>query len=265
MLDPREGNATGKPGAGSKHGGSACSNHDEVLVFLSRTPPLGASGAPDDGLHEIAVDARHLRASTTSAGSTAMHLPFLSRLAEERRWPARLDLLRFCRSRTMADAISLAFIPPKPGNAMTATLSSLLTSAATLLAPEPTTLTMTVSAIDITNTTQGTCCSALVRWSFTQGGTLRPCATQMTALPSTSDDAPAQIPTDLLPTGTALPAPLSIIVSDVGYTYQPILSQDIVKFAPTMQRTDYMLPRATGQVAVGTLPASGIQHGQVCY
>ena len=156
---------------------------------------------------------------------------------------------------------------PTPANAMTAvTLSSLLASAATLMAPEPTTtLTMTVSAVDVTNTAQGICCSALVRWSYTQGGTLRPCAMQLTALPANSDYSSTQIPAGLLPYGLPLPAPLSIVVSDVSYTYQPILSQNIVSFAPTMQRTSYMLPRATGQVAVDTLPSTGAQHGVVCY
>jgi hypothetical protein len=36
-------------------------------------------------------------------------------------------------------------------------------------------------------------------------------------------------------------------------------------FGPAMQRTEYMLPRSTGQVATGTLPASGAQYGKVCY
>ncbi len=156
---------------------------------------------------------------------------------------------------------------PTPANYLSATtLSSLLTSAATLMAPEPTTtLTMTISAVDVTNTAQGTCCSALVRWSYTQGGTLRPCVVQLTALPSSSDYAPTQIPAALLPYGTQLPSPLSVLITDVAYTYQPLFSQNLLKFAPTMQRTEYMLPRSPGQVTTGVLPASGSQYGQVCY
>ena len=156
---------------------------------------------------------------------------------------------------------------PTPGNALSATtLSTLLASAATLMAPASTTsLTMTISAVDVTNTSQGTCCSALVRWSYTQGGTLRPCLVQLSALPSSSDYSPKQIPAGLLPYGTALPAPLAVIIADVGYTYQPILSQNLYAFAPVMQRTTYMLPRTNGQVVTGTLPASGTQYGQVCY
>lgn len=176
-------------------------------------------------------------------------------------------------ARTLVDLVALQGTTtqqtstPMPGNAMSATtLSSLLTSAATLMAPEPTNpLTMTISAVDVTNTAQGTCCSALVRWSYTQGGTLRPCTVQLTALPSSSDYAPAQIPSGLLPYGTQLPSPLSILIADISYAYQPSFSQSLLKFSPVMQRTEYMLPRATGQVATGSLPASGSQSGSVCY
>ena len=176
-------------------------------------------------------------------------------------------------ARTLVDLVALqgtstqATSTPTPGNAMAAsTLSSLLTSAATLMAPEQTnTLAMTVSAIDVTNTSQGSCCSALVRWSYTQGGTLRPCAVQITALPSTSDYAASQIPAGLLPYGTQLPSPLSILVTDVNYTYLPLFNPTLLNFQPKMQRTEYMFPRATGQVVTSALPASGIQNGQVCY
>ena len=156
---------------------------------------------------------------------------------------------------------------PTPGNAVTATtLSSLLTSATAILSPYPTsTLTMTISAVDVTNTLLGTCCSALVRWSYTQGGTLRPCIVQMTALPSTSDYSATQIPSGLLPTGSVLPSPVHILIADVGYTYQPIINTTLLNFAPTMQRSEYMFPRATGQVTTATLPASGSQYGRICY
>lgn len=156
---------------------------------------------------------------------------------------------------------------PTPGNALSATtLSTLLTSASTLLAPYPTSpLTMTISAIDVTNTVAGTCCSALVRWSYTQGGTLRPCVVQITALPTTSDYSSTQIPSGLLPSGTPLPAPFYIVVADVSYTYQPVISKNIFSFSPTVQRTRYTFPRSTGQVVTGALPISGSQRGQICY
>lgn len=156
---------------------------------------------------------------------------------------------------------------PTPANAVSASnLSSFLTSAATLMAPEPTApLTMTISAIDITNNGQGVCCSVLVRWSYTQGGTLRPCATQITALPASSDYAPGQIPGAIIPYGIQLPTPIAYVIADVGYTYRPFLSTNIVNFAPVMQRTIYMMPRSSGQVAVQPLPSTGSQHGQICF
>ena len=149
-------------------------------------------------------------------------------------------------TKTLVDLLSLegtttqTSSTPTPGNAVSATtLASLLSSATMLLAPEPTsTLTMTISAVDITNASSGTCCSALVRWSYTQGGTLRPCVVQLTALPSSSDYAPSQLPSGLLPVGTQLPSPLYVIVADVGYTYQPVLSKNLLNFDPTMQRTE---------------------------
>lgn len=176
-------------------------------------------------------------------------------------------------TKTLVDLLSLQGTStqkastPTPGNAVSATtLSTLLTSATTLLAPNPTsTLTMTISAVDVTNTVQGTCCSALVRWSYTQGGTLRPCVVQMTALPPNSYYSTTQIPAGLLPYGTQLPAPLYILISDVNYVYQPYFSQNLLKFTPTMQRSEYMLPRSTGQVTTSSLPSSGSQYGQVCY
>ena len=176
-------------------------------------------------------------------------------------------------TKALVDLLSLqgtttqALSTPVPGNAVSAnTLSALLISSGAMMAPEPTTtLTMTISAIDVTNTTGGTCCSALVRWSYTQGGTLRPCAVQITSLPSNSDYAASQIPGGLLPYGTQLPSPLYVLVSDVGYTYQPTMSKNLLNFAPSMQRTEYMLPRAMGQVTTADLPGSGTQYGQVCH
>ena len=146
------------------------------------------------------------------------------------------------------------------------TLSTLLTSSATLLFPKPTaSLVMTISAVDVANTALGVCCTATVRWSFTQGGTLRPC--NMTLLPG-PDGAIGQLttfPTDLLPVGTPLPSTLHYLVADVAYTYQPIFGTSLLTFAPRMTRTEYMMPRTIGQVTTATLPTSGAQYGAVCY
>ena len=123
--------------------------------------------------------------------------------------------------------------------------------------------TVTKTLVDLLSL-QGTT-TQLVRWSYTQGSTLRPCAVQMTALPSSSYYSATQIPAGLLPYGTQLPAPLYVIISDVSYKYQAYFSQNMLKFAPTMQRSEYMLPRSMGQVTTSALPSTGSQYGQVCY
>ena len=156
---------------------------------------------------------------------------------------------------------------PTPPNATPATtLATILTAASTLLYPEPTgSLQMTLSAIDVTNAALGVCCTATVRWSFTQGGTLRPCGVLLTPGPDGTSGPTSTFPTDLLPVGTVLPTILHFIVADVSYTYQPIMSTRLLNFVPTMVRTEYMMPRSVGQVLTGALPASGTQHGQLCY
>jgi Flp pilus assembly protein TadG len=155
---------------------------------------------------------------------------------------------------------------PTPANAITqATLSSLLTSAETLLYPEPTsTLQMTVSAVDVSNQPSGSCCSATVRWSFTQNGGLRPCNVQLTADASNSN-SPTSLPAAIMPTGSVLPQPIHYLIADVQYTYEPVLGSAVLSFAPVMRQTEYMLPRTTGQVVSGPLTTSGNQMGQVCY
>lgn len=155
---------------------------------------------------------------------------------------------------------------PTPVNAVSSTtLSNLLTGATSLMYPRPTTtLAMTLTAVDVTNTAMGTCCLALVRWSYTQGGTLRPCATQLTGATG-SNLTVTQLPSGLLPTGTPLAQPISYLIADTSYTYQPVFGGSLLPFAPVMNRTEYMMPRSSGQVITGSLPASGTQHGKVCY
>ena len=156
---------------------------------------------------------------------------------------------------------------PTPSNALTAaTLSSLMTSSQMLLSPEPLgSLTMTLTAVDVSNTLLGVCCVATVRWSYTQNGTLRPCRPFITAAPVGTAPTATTVPTQLLPTNTPLPQTVSYIIADVSYTYQPIMNTNLLNFAPAMQRTEYMMPRTVGQVVTGALPSTGTQHGLVCY
>ena len=90
-------------------------------------------------------------------------------------------------SRTLADLTSQqptftqATSTPMPANAMLpATLSSMLDAGTAIMAPGSLTpLTMTISAVDIVNNAAGLCCVFRVRWSYTQGGQLRPCGTNL--------------------------------------------------------------------------------------
>ncbi len=156
---------------------------------------------------------------------------------------------------------------PTPQTPLTAsTLSTIMTGSATLLYPKASTsLTMTLSAVDIANTITGVCCSATVRWSYTQGGTLRPCGVLLTPGDNGATGQVRTFPTDLMPIGTPLPSTLHFLVADVGYTYQPIATSGYLNFAPTMARVEYMMPRSIGQVITGALPLTGAQHGLVCY
>lgn len=173
---------------------------------------------------------------------------------------------------TLADLLSKqqtstqATSTPTPPNALpAATLATLLASAATLLQPKPTDqLQMTLTAIDVRNTSLGVCCKATVRWSYTRNGALRPCGQTITGT-TKPNVGPTELPAQLLPIGTPLLQPVSILVSETSYQYRPLFSAKILPFSPTMQRAEYMMPRTTGQVVTGPLPGSGAENGQVCY
>ena len=176
-------------------------------------------------------------------------------------------------TRTLVDMVSKqatsgqASSTPTPSTAVpSTTLDGILAASQTLIYPQPTgPLQMTISAVDVTNTVQGTCCNVLVRWSYTQGGTLRPCGVQLTGAAGSSL-APTELPVSLLPYGTTLSQPLSYLVADTSYTYQPIGAADIApSFNVPMSRFEITLPRSSGQVITQALPAAGANHGQVCY
>ena len=180
-------------------------------------------------------------------------------------------------SRTVVDLLSQQAASsqstsyPTPATATTATtLQTLMTASTGLLYPASTApLQMTLSAIDI-NSVAGTgiCCTITVRWSFTQNGTLRPCVTLLSTAAANAAPSPTTIPAILLPVaiGAILPAPIYLLVADVSYTYQPLLSSSYISFASGMSRTSYIFPRALGQIiAAPPLPTSGSQTGKVCY
>lgn len=153
---------------------------------------------------------------------------------------------------------------PTPQGAITGPgLDTIMAAATTMLTPKPTTsLIMTISEIDVANIAGAVCCVATVRWSYTQGGTLRPCGVGLQSGPLTGG-ASNQMPSTLMPTGTYLPTTLPFLVVDVSYSYQPLVNTGTFKFAPAMQRTIYMMPRTSGDVIAA--PVSGIGKMSVCY
>lgn len=154
---------------------------------------------------------------------------------------------------------------PLPTTALTAqNLSDLVTGAQVILYPKPTnTLAITMSAVDITNNSgSGVCCSALVRWSYTSNGTLRPCNTQLTGTTANTLST-TQIPSTLLPTGTTLSHSVPYVIVDVSYTNPQLAG--FLPISVNMYRFQFGRPRGSGQVIVGALPSSGSQKGAVCY
>jgi Flp pilus assembly protein TadG len=177
-------------------------------------------------------------------------------------------------SRTLSDLIAQqptstqSTSTPSPSNAVQmSTVTDILGASTAIMSPYPvTTLTMTVSAIDILNKSNGQCCDAKVRWSYTQGGTLRPCTTPLTQVAATVTAAPTNIPTSLIPTTTTLSSPQYLIIADVFYVYQPLFSATFLNWANGMSRTSYMVPRSTGQVNLQSpLVASSGQSGKICF
>ena len=178
-------------------------------------------------------------------------------------------------SRTLVDLVAQqptagqTLSTPAPANAtLQADLQSILTAASALMSPSSlTTLTMTVSAVDITNNALGVCCVFKVRWSYTQSGTLRPCNVYLTPVPATQPPSPATVSQAMMPplVGVPLQSPVPILIADVSYQISGVFSSSWLSF-PVMQRTSYMLPRTTGQVIVAApLQAGSNQSGAICY
>ena len=162
------------------------------------------------------------------------------------------------------------------------TLSTILTASSAIMQPYGTSgLTITVSAVDIAakkNTT--TCCDALVRWTYTQGGTLRNCSPALNQVPNGTKPALDNIPAAVVSANQTFGAsnPCTgynysagqtsyIIITDVSFTYKPMFVQALSWFSPGMSKTTYMVPRASsGPVTIAdpsTAPTG--QSGTICF
>ena len=150
-----------------------------------------------------------------------------------------------------------------------ATIAAIVSAGAVSMAPyAAASTTTTVSAIDLKTAANGTCCVATVNWSFTQGGTLRPCVTTLTQTAVGAPPSLTSLPAAMASPPAAVQAVVSataVIIADVTYAYTP-LAPGIDKVVPTsLHRTTYSYPRLAGQVLLATpvTPASG-QSAKVC-
>ena len=173
-------------------------------------------------------------------------------------------------SRTLSDLVAQQ---PTLSTITSAQVQTIFTAASAIMRPFAiTNLKMTVSAVTIGPTSANTCCNVTVNWSYTQGGTLRPCATNLTLVASTVPPAATNFRQSLVTANTAIGSAFAssqvnyFVIADVSYVYTPILSQAVPWFKGTMQRTTYMMPRSpSGQVLIATpiAPLSG-QSGASC-
>ena len=184
----------------------------------------------------------------------------------------RLDQL----SRTIADLVSQQ---PTTTPVTSTTLSLIFGAASSVMSPYPTSgLKLTVSAVDISAKADGSCCQALVRWSFTQGGTLRPCTPPLTQVADGTYATATTIPSSLILANSAggfgyrAGATSYLIIADVSSTYAPFFpALPFVNpsdwFRNGIRRTTYMVPRApSGTVKLATpIAATTGQSGAICF
>lgn len=180
-------------------------------------------------------------------------------------------------SRTVSDLVSQQ---PSSTALTPATISSIFAASSAIMNQYGTSsLTLTVSAVDIQyNTTTKSCCNALVRWSYTQNGTLRACSTSgltqvANGVTATSTNIPSALVTANVNAGYGYSATNSsyLIVTDASFTYTPIFQQATSWFASAISKTTWMVPRATsGPIKLSssaTAPSSSNSYtgGATCF
>ena len=137
-----------------------------------------------------------------------------------------------------------------------------------------------MSAVDIKANTDGSCCQALVRWSFTQNGTLRACTTPLTQVADGTTQSATTIPKSIILANKAAGftytagATSYLIVADVSSSFTPFfptlpppLGNPSDWFKNGMRRTTYMVPRASsGTIKLATpITAGSGQSGVACF
>lgn len=143
------------------------------------------------------------------------------------------------------------------------TLTNVFNASKSILSPYSTTaLKMTISGVQAQTKTDGTCCTAKVKWTVVNnGGTARSCTGSLTLVSNTTAPAPTNIPQDLVaPTATTTARPF-IVVADVKYTYEPGFGHALMKWNVgailNMGSTSYMPPRVASTLSLSTTTPTG--------
>lgn len=177
----------------------------------------------------------------------------------------KLDIL----SRTLSDLVS----QQTSGSITNTQLATIFSASTTLMQPYTLAgLTMTLSEVIIQAKSNGTCCDALVKWSYTQNGTLRACGAPLTQVPNGTLPSPTNIPAALINAnanagyGYANGKTTYLIIADTHYTYIPIFNQALSWFSAGMNKTTYMVPRSPSNPVALTSASSAAtgQSGIIC-
>lgn len=179
----------------------------------------------------------------------------------------KVDIL----SRTISDLVAQqTTVSATPSS----TVALIFTTAAAIMAPYTTTgLKLTVSAVDIKANSNGTCCQALVRWSYAQGGSLRACTTPLIQAADGTPPAPTNIPASIINAnknagyGYTTGQSSYLIIADVSYTYVPFFQRAVAWFSAGMTKTTYMVPRsASGPITLASPVNAAVgQSGAICF
>ena len=177
----------------------------------------------------------------------------------------KLDIL----SRTLSDLVS----QQTSGTISNTQLATMFSAATTLMQPFTTNgLTMTVSEVVIQAKSNGTCCDALVKWSYTQNGTQRACTTPLLQVANGVAPATGNIPAALITANANAGYGYTngkisyLIITDTHYTYVPIFNQALSWFSSGMNKTTFMVPRSASNPVTLTSAAGVVagQSGTIC-
>jgi Flp pilus assembly protein TadG len=146
------------------------------------------------------------------------------------------------------------------------TVSSMISASASLVAPfGGSGLQVTISVVNLAAKSDGSCCNAKVAWSFTQGGTLRPCGVILQQVPTSVPPAATNIMSSVVDTTYGSGAGRGeVVVVDVHDGFQPIFTNLMSLFTNGFGRTAYMLPRSSGQLVLQSASPQQGQQAQIC-